>query len=155
MDPATTTIECDSCGASNRVPLSRLKERPKCGKCKERLPLGGGPITVTDSNFEETIRTSPVPVIVDFWAPWCGPCKMIGPPLEKLAAKMAHEVLIAKVNVDENPAVAAKFKARSIPMLIGFVEGTAVDTQVGALPPAALESWVRRVVDKGRMIPEA
>ena len=152
MDQPTTTIECDSCGAKNRVPISRLKERPKCGKCSARLPLGGGPITVTDANFDQTISTSPVPVIVDFWAPWCGPCRMIGPALENLAGKMSHDVLIAKLNVDENPGVASRFQVRSIPMLLGFVEGEAVDTQVGALPPSALESWVRRVVDKGRMI---
>jgi len=154
MEQATTTIECDSCGANNRVPLSRLKQKPKCGKCSARLPLGGGPITVTDANFEETISTSPVPVIVDFWAPWCGPCRMIGPALEKLAGQMSHDVLIAKLNVDENPKVASQFQVRSIPMLLGFVEGEAVDTQIGALPPSALESWVRRVVDKGRMMAE-
>jgi|YNPBryBLVA2012_1023415.scaffolds.fasta_scaffold05232_1 thioredoxin 2 len=152
MDQRTTTIECDACGASNRVPLSRLKDRPKCGKCKAPLPLGGGPITVTDANFDETIATSPVPVIVDFWAPWCGPCRMIGPTLESLAGKMAHDVLIAKLNVDENPRVASKFQVRSIPMLLGFVDGEAVDSQIGALPPSALESWVRRVVDKGRLM---
>lgn len=151
-DDATTTIECDECGSMNRVPLARLNQHPKCGKCNKALPLGGGPITVTDANFEKTVSTSPVPVIVDFWAPWCGPCRMIGPVLEKLAGEMSHDVLIAKLNVDENPQTAAKFSVRSIPMLVGFVEGEAVDSQVGALPPPALKSWVQRVVDKGRLI---
>ncbi len=150
-DEASTTIECDGCGAVNRVPLARLKGRPKCGKCGEKLPLGGGPITVTDANFEQTISTSPVPVVVDFWAPWCGPCRMIGPALEKIAGDMSHEVLVAKLNVDENPQTASKFQVRSIPMLLGFADGEAVDKQVGALPPPALRSWVNGLLDKASM----
>ncbi len=147
----TTSIECENCETLNRVPLAKLKNRPKCGKCGEKLPLGGGPITITDANFEQTISTSPVPVIVDFWAPWCGPCRMIGPPLEKIAADMSHNVLIAKLNVDENRESAAKYQARSIPLLIGFVDGQAVDKHVGAMPPPALRAWVKGVVDKSSL----
>lgn len=148
MEQATTIIECDHCQQMNRVPLARLREAPKCGKCGEPLPLGGGPVQVTDANFEQILSTSPVPVVVDFWAPWCGPCRMIGPALEKLASAMSRDVLIAKLNVDENPQTAARFKVRSIPMLVGFHDGQVLDTQVGALAPAALESWVRRVIAK-------
>ncbi len=147
----TTTIECDSCHKNNRVPLARLKDKPKCGSCGEPLPLGGGPITVTDANFDEILRTSPVPVVVDFWAPWCGPCRMIGPALEKIATEKAHDVLIAKLNVDENPKVAARFNVRSIPMLMGFHEGETIDTQVGALPPASLKGWIDRVVGRANV----
>lgn len=150
-DEPTTTIECDNCETLNRVPLAKLKSKPKCGKCGEKLPLGGGPINLTDANFDQTIATSPVPVVVDFWAPWCGPCRMIGPTLEQLAGDMSHDVLIAKLNVDENPRSAAKYQARSIPLLIGFVEGEAVDRQVGALPPPALRSWVKGVIGKASM----
>ncbi len=150
-DEPTTTIECDSCEAVNRVPLAKLKNRPKCGKCGAKLPLGGGPITLTDANFERTIATSPVPVVVDFWAPWCGPCKMIAPALEKIAGDMSHDVLIGKLNVDENPQTASRFQVRSIPMLVGFVDGEAIDTQTGALPPPALRSWVKGVVDKASL----
>jgi thioredoxin 2 len=151
MAEQSTTIECEKCEAINRVPLARLKSKPKCGKCGAVLPLGGGPITLTDANFKKTIETSPVPVIVDFWAPWCGPCRMIGPALEKLAGEMSHDVLIAKINVDENPQTSSEFQVRSIPMLLGFVDGEAIDKQVGALPPPALRSWVKGVVEKAAM----
>lgn len=144
----TTTIECDSCHKNNRVPLARLKDKPKCGSCGEPLPLGGGPITVTDDNFDTVLQTSPVPVVVDFWAPWCGPCRMIGPALEKIASAKARDVLIAKLNVDENPRVASRFNVRSIPLLMGFHEGEVLESQVGALPPAQLQSWVDKVIDR-------
>lgn len=145
-EETTTTIECDNCNAINRVPLSRLKDRPKCGSCGEKLPLGGGPIKLTDSNFQSTIDTSPVPVVVDFWAPWCGPCRMIGPVLEKLAGEMSHDVLIGKLNVDENPETASRFSVRSIPLLVAFQDGAAIDKQVGALSESAMRSWLKNVV---------
>jgi thioredoxin len=90
-------------------------------------------------------------VVVDFWAPWCGPCRMIGPALEKIAEDMSHDVLIGKLNVDENPQTASRFQVRSIPLLLGFVEGEAVDKQTGALPPPALRSWVKGVVGKASL----
>jgi thioredoxin 2 len=150
MQEQTTTIECESCHKNNRVPLARLKEKPKCGSCSAPLPLGGGPITVTDDNFETVLSTSPVPVVVDFWAPWCGPCRMISPTLEQIAADKPYDVLIAKLNVDENPRTASRFQVRSIPMLMAFHDGDSIDTQVGALPPASLRSWVDRVIGRTR-----
>ncbi len=148
----TTTIECDECHKTNRVPMARLKDNPKCGSCGARLPLGGGPIIVTDDSFDAVVSTSPVPVIVDFWAPWCGPCRMISPALGTIAGEMAHQVLIAKLNVDENPSIASRFQVRSIPMLIAFHDGDQLDTQVGALPPASLKAWVTRMVDRARLV---
>jgi thioredoxin 2 len=151
MTDQTTTIECESCNKSNRVPLARLKDKPKCGECGTLLPLGGGPIALTDENFESVVSTSPVPIVVDFWAPWCGPCRMIGPVLETIAGEKPYDVLIAKLNVDENPRTAARFQVRSIPMLVAFHDGDAIDTQIGALPAAALRSWVDRAIGRAQL----
>lgn len=151
MSEPTTTIECESCHKNNRVPLARLKDKPKCGSCGAVLPLGGGPIELTDDNFESVVSTSPVPVVVDFWAPWCGPCRMIGPILEQVASDKPYDVLIAKLNVDENPRTASRFQVRSIPMLVALHEGEAIDTQVGALPAAALKGWVNRVIGRAQL----
>ena len=150
MDKPTTTIECETCHKNNRVPLARLKDGPKCGACGGRLPLGGGPIVITDENFEQVLSTSPLPVVVDFWAPWCGPCRMIGPALEQIAAEKPYDVLVAKLNVDENPHTAARFQVRSIPMLIAFQDNEPIETQIGALPAASLRDWVNRVIDRAR-----
>ncbi len=99
-------------------------------------------VAVTDANFDAEVRNSDVPVVVDFWAEWCGPCKQIGPALEELAAEMEGKVKIAKVNVDENPDLPAQFGVRGIPALFMFKDGQVVSNKVGAAPKAALQSWI-------------
>ncbi len=139
-------LACSNCGQQNRVPVARLQQRPACGACKTALPPPSGPIDVGDADLRALISESPLPVVVDFWAPWCGPCRMIGPPLEKLAGEFAGRLIVAKLNVDDNPGAAQAYDARSIPLLVGFSRGETVARQVGAPPPPALRAWVERVV---------
>src|ERR1700692_2741479 len=103
-------IRCDACGATNRVPLEKLEQgrQPVCGRCKQPLPAHTKPMIVTDATFSAEVERSPLPVLLDMWAPWCGPCKMIAPALEDLAAELAGRLRVAKLNVDENPATAAR-----------------------------------------------
>jgi thioredoxin 1 len=99
-------------------------------------------LTVTDSNFEQEVLKSDKPVLVDFWASWCGPCKAIAPVLEELAEELSGQVAIAKVNIDENQDMAVRYRVRSIPTLLLFKGGQVVDTQVGSLPKAQLKAWM-------------
>lgn len=117
-------------------------EQPRCGACKNALPSPDHPLEISDDELEGLIAESPVPVVVDFWAPWCGPCRMIAPTLEEAARTHAGKLLVAKLNVDDNPRGAARYEARSIPLLVGFSGGAPVSRQVGALPPPSLRSWL-------------
>ncbi len=99
-------------------------------------------VPVTDSTFDAEVRNSPVPVVVDFWAEWCGPCRMIGPALEELSTQYGGRVKIAKVNVDENPETAARLGVRGIPALFVFKDGQVVSNRAGAAPKAALQAWI-------------
>jgi thioredoxin 2 len=130
-----TILRCPSCGTRNRVgPIAR--GAPRCAKCKAMLPWV---VDAEGASFEAETDTS-VPVVVDLWAPWCGPCRMISPVLEQLASEHAGALKIVKVNVDEEPALGARFDARSIPLLIVMRGGREVDRIVGALPRPALEA---------------
>ena len=129
-------IRCPSCGATNRVPRERLQSggQPVCGRCKTELPAAAQPVTVTDANFASEVEASPLPVLLDLWAVWCGPCQMIAPAIEQVAAEMAGRVKVGKLNVDENPQTAARFGVRSIPTLLILKDGREADRLVGALP---------------------
>lgn len=146
----TQTIRCPSCGAINRVSQG-ARERiegglsPICGRCKTALPTDAGPLTVTDVTFSAEVEGSPLPVLVDMWAPWCGPCWMIAPVIDELASEMAGRVRFAKLNVDENPATATRFRIRSIPALLVFKGGREVDRIVGVQPKSEIARRLQRV----------
>jgi thioredoxin 2 len=143
-----TTIRCGSCGTMNRVPRDKLAQglAPKCGRCKRPLPevAATSPVTVTDATFANEVERSPLPVLVDAWAAWCGPCRMIAPAIDELAFELAGRVRVAKLNVDENPATASRFDLRSIPTLLVIAEGREVDRIVGAQPKQAIRARLER-----------
>lgn len=141
---------CPKCGAKNRVDESAARvSQPVCGKCGEKLPevtatasgtSNAKPQVVTDATFASDVvaASSSVPVLVDAWAPWCGPCRMIAPVLDQLAAESEGSYKIAKLNVDENPRTSAQFQIRSIPTMLIFKNGQVVDQIVGAVPKPAI-----------------
>lgn len=146
--PDSTILACDSCGTKNRVPLSRIQEKPICGKCGAGLPMEslGRVTSVTDTSFEKEVMGSNLPVLVDCWAPWCGPCRGIAPILEDLALAYAGRVRIVKLNLDENPGIGSRFAITSVPTLILVKNGQIVDTLVGALPKEAIETAIGRII---------
>ncbi len=135
MTAAELVVTCPGCGAKNRIGTPPAGTVPRCGKCKAALPWL---VIGSDSSFARDIEAAAL-VLVDFWAPWCGPCRMVGPVLEELASELAGRLKVVKINVDENPQVASRFRIQSIPALMLFRDGQVVDTVVGALPKAALE----------------
>ncbi len=143
MSDNTTIIVCPNCGSKNRVELDRARQNPTCGKCKNSLPLEK-PVEAGDSDFDSLVTRSPVPVLVDFWAPWCGPCRMVAPVLEELSREYAGRLSVVKVNTDDNREVAQRFGIMSIPTLILFKNGEQAERLTGAVPKAHLEEVIRK-----------
>jgi thioredoxin len=139
-------VTCSNCGTRNRVdPEQASAQIAKCGKCGTRLQPGfaatfeeGKTLVVTDSTFQSAIMESDRPILVDAWAPWCGPCRMVAPIMEQLAAEAKGRYRIAKLNVDENPRTASQFQIQSIPTMLVFKNGNLVDRIVGAQPKPAI-----------------
>lgn len=136
--PDIVLVKCKNCGTMNRIPLDKIQLKARCGRCKAPLELGdfsgGTPINVTDANFEMEIIQSPLPVLIDCWAPWCGPCRFVSPIVDEIAKEMAGSLKVGKLNVDENPVIASRFQIMSIPTLLVFKNGKLVDQIVGAMP---------------------
>ena len=145
-DPLLVT--CPQCGTENRVPIAKLAQglRPVCGKCKTPLPVTREPVTVTDATFVAEVEESPLPVLLDAWAVWCGPCRIIAPVVEALAGELAGRVRVAKLNVDESPATAARFEVRSIPTLLALEKGRELDRIVGMQPKAEIVRRLEQVL---------
>ncbi len=137
-----SVVACPSCGKKNRVPTAATGV-PRCAACHEPLPWL---VAAADRDFDDVAVRSPLPVLVDLWAPWCGPCHAVAPGVERAAKELAGRLKVVKVNVDEANRVAARFDARSIPTLVVLDGGSVVDRRVGALPPDALVDWVTEVV---------
>lgn len=135
-------IVCPHCDAINRVLRNKLAHTPKCGSCKQML-FSAHPVELTSANFERHVGRSNIPVVVDFWAPWCGPCKMMAPAFEQAARQLEPRVRLAKVNTELEQAIAARFGIQSIPTLAVFKEGREVARQSGAMDAATLVAWVQ------------
>ena len=141
-------LRCPSCGAMNRVPSEKLAQglQPVCGRCKKPLVANSHPVSITDASFPAEVEDSSVPVLVDMWAPWCGPCRMIAPVVDQLASELAGRVRVAKMNVDENPVTANRFNVRSIPSLLVFKGGREVDRIVGLQPKSEIQRRLMQFV---------
>lgn len=139
-------VRCGACGTENRVPLDRLggRERPVCGRCRAALQIpDGAPKNVSDADFASFVTASSVPVLVDCWAPWCGPCRAVAPVLDRIAAAHRDALVVVKLNVDDNPLTAGQYDVSSIPTLLLFTRGKLVDRTVGAQSEAALRGWLQ------------
>ncbi len=148
MNDNSLILACSECGTKNRIPLLRISETPKCGKCGALLSTDilSQPLNVVDNTFDTLVLSSTLPVLVDCWAPWCGPCRAVGPVLDELAIKYKGKLKIAKINVDENPGISARYSISSIPTMFLVKDGKIIDQLVGALSKEELEKQIARIV---------
>jgi thioredoxin 2 len=145
LDDRGIVIACPSCGQKNRLAYERLADPVRCGKCKQPLTAPDKPLEISSAaEFDRLIGRSSVPVIVDYWAPWCGPCRMVAPELEKVAARNIGKALIVKVNTDQVPELGERFRIMSIPTVAVFTGGREAGRAVGARPAEEFERLLRQ-----------
>jgi len=145
-NPFAILTTCDACGTQNRIPAAHLADRGRCGACKAQLRAVQHPLEVDESAFAEVIRSARVPVLVDFWAAWCGPCRMAAPEVEKLARIMEGQALVLKVNTEANPSVSTRYGIRSIPTFLVFRAGQVVMQRAGVASHAEMRKWLEQAV---------
>jgi thioredoxin 2 len=152
LDERGVVMTCPSCGQKNRLAYERLSDPVRCGKCKTLLPAPRSPIEVTSSNeFDRIVARSSLPVVVDYWAPWCGPCRMVAPELEKVADRQAGRYLVVKVNTDALSDLGERYGIRSIPTMAVFDDGREIARTTGARPAKDIEAFVDHTVSQAHL----
>ena len=145
LDDRGVIVECAGCGKKNRLAYERLGDSVQCGECKKRLSAPDAPIEVQRSaDFDRLIAQSSLPVVVDYWAPWCGPCRMVAPELVKVAQRQAGHILVVKVNTDALPDLGERYRIMSIPTMAVFAGGREVKRTVGARPAPEIEAFIQQ-----------
>ncbi len=150
MDGGNIIAKCSQCGAKNRIPASRIRDRPVCGRCRAVLQTDGAfpekPIDITDADFHAEVMNFPGPVFVYMWAPWCGHCRRLSPLIDELSSEYAGRVKFVKMVLDQNPITASRYNIQGVPNMILFKNGTKMQQLVGALPKQELERHLNRLL---------